>query len=266
MAVWSYLDLAGSPRAAAEFFAFAQGHRIDTLYLGAAGLLPGQGEPLAAFLQEAQHRGLRVSLVLGRDAWTRPEHHGEALAEVRAIGTFARSMRAAGRVAPVSLQLDVEPHALPDWGRNQVRLAGDYLDLVAAARAELQGGLPLDLAIPVWWDQVVLRRQGRKGSLSEWAMGQADVTVLMDYRNQAEGILAGAADGLRLAEGLHRQVVVGLAVHRNREAETARTSFGRKGQGALYRAMDEVDRRLKGRPGYGGFAVFTYEDWCRVGW
>ncbi len=261
MAVWSYLDLAQPGPVQSGFFAFAADHRIRELYLGASGRLPGEAGALGAFIQAAQARGIGVSLVLGRAGWARPDRRPEALAQVRAVRDFARALREAGRAAPAGLQLDVEPYVLPEWERAWPGLAETYLDLLVAVRTELAGELPLQVDLPVWWDQRTIRRAGRSLSLSRAAMEQADQAVLMDYRNRADGILAGARDGLGIARDLGRPVVIGLAVHCGPEPENPRTSFCRLGSRTFLQVLGQVDRRLEGQPGLGGFAVFTYEDW-----
>jgi hypothetical protein len=264
LAVWSYLDLAQPGAVQSGFFAFAAERRIGALYLGASGRLPGESGALGAFIQAAHARGIGVSLVLGRAGWARPERRPEALAQVRAVRDFARALREAGRVPPAALQLDVEPYVLPEWERAWPGLAGSYLELLAAVRAELGGELPLQVDLPVWWDERPIQRGGRTLSLSRAAMEQADQVVLMDYRNRADGILAGARDGLAIARELNRKVVIGLAVHCGPEAENARTSFCRLGSRSFLQVLGQVDRRLEGQPGYGGFAVFTYEDWLEL--
>ena len=259
-AVWTYLDLAPLP-ARAELFAFASGNQVGDLYLGASGLLPRGAEPLAAFLQESHDRSLRVSLVLGRKEWTLPGRRAEAMPAVRAVVAFARAQREAGAGTRVALHLDVEPQALPNWGQDWVELSHQFLDLLEAVKVELNGELPLLVDIPVWWDRRKLERRGRTRPLCAWVMELADQTVLMDYRNETKEILASAEGNLRIAAALGRTVVLGMDVHCGSDAETLATSFCRKGQGALRQAMADVDHALAGRPGYGGLAVFTYEDW-----
>lgn len=261
LAVWSYRDLAGSTREQEAFFAFAARRGLRDLYLGGEGLLPARAEALDHFLEAAQTRGLRVSLVLGRADWTRPAQRATALAALRAVRDFDAAQTRTGRPRLAALQLDVEPHALPDWERDATRLSGQFLDLVEAARLELAGRLPLQVAIPVWWQDRSLRRAGRTRPLSEWAILLSDQTVLMDYRNQVEGILRGAAGPMHSAQALGRPVVVGLALHCDRDAENARTSFCRLGEGALQKAMAQVETRLAKQRVFAGFALFTYEDW-----
>ena len=259
-AAWTYQDPA-SASWQAERFAFAARNRVETLYLGASELLPKGTPALEGFLQEAQDRNLRVVLVLGRNAWLTPEGRAEALAQVQAVLVFARAQREAGRPMPAALQLDVEPQASPHWPKDWVQLAHKYLDLLEAVKGELQGALPLEVAIPVWWDQRKLARRGQTRPLCAWVMVLADRTVLMDYRNQVKEILAGAQGNLRLAASLGRVAVVGLAAHCTHDPDNRTTSFCHKGSHALTKAMAEVDERLAGRAGYGGLAVFTLEDW-----
>ncbi|GLH72934.1 hypothetical protein GETHLI_14360 [Geothrix limicola] len=261
LALWSYRDLAGSEAAQRAFFAFAARRGVRELYLGGADLLPGRAEALGRLLDAAQDRGLRVSLVLGRAAWTRPGQRAALLEALRAVRDFDQARARAGRARLAALQLDVEPHALPDWEREAPKLSGQYLDCLEAARSELTGSLPLQVAIPVWWQDRPIRRGGRTRPLSEWAILLADQTVLMDYRNQVEGILRGAAEPMASAQALGRPVVVGLALHCERDAENAHTSFCRLGEGALQKALRQVEARLSRERAFAGFALFTYEDW-----
>lgn len=264
VAVWSYRALAGDPAEQEAFFRFAGVNRVRTLYLGAGDLLPGQAGSLGDFIREAGSRGLEVDLVLGRDGWFLPGQRDEALAQVRAALAFTRARRREGWGVPAGLQLDVEPHALPQWDGDRAALAAQYLDFLQAVKAELGGELPLLVAIPVWWSGLALDRGGLTRPLSAWVMVLADTTILMDYRNTPQAILASAKPDLVLAAGLGRRVVLGLDAHCDDGPETPATSFCRKGAAALQRAMARVDRRLRGAPGYGGLAVFTYEDWAAL--
>lgn len=263
-AAWTYGNPSDRP-VWAERFAFAARNRVGALYLGASELLPGRAEALADVLQEAQDRQLRVSLVLGRNAWLAPEGRAEAVGQVRAVLAFARAQRLAGRAAPAALHLDVEPQALPGWRKGWVQLSQAYLDLLEAVRGELNGELPLEVDIPVWWDQRKLARGGRSKPLTAWVLALADQTVLMDYRNEVNEILASAKGSLRLAAGLGRPVVLGLATQKTTDPDNPRTSFGPKGRKALLKAMAQVEHDLAGRAGYGGLAVFTLEDWQGLG-
>lgn len=257
VAVWSYRDLAGAEGEQAAFFRFAASHRIGELFLGGVEPLPGGEARWTRFLQEARARGITVSLVLGRTWWLQPARRAEAMAAVRTAAAFCRQ----GPGGPVGLHLDLEPQALPEWDRDRVRLAGDYLDFLEAVRTELGGGPSLTVDIPVWWSRLQVARGGRTRPLSAWVLALADRVVLMDYRNTAEGILAGAAGDLALAAQGGRRVILGLAAHCDRDPETRRTSFCSLGKRALETALADVDRRLAGDRGYGGLAVFTYEDW-----
>ena len=258
-AAWTYRRLADPQWAGC--FAFAARNQVEELYLGGSDLLPGRATALAGFLEEARDRNLRVSLVLGRNAWLSAEGRAEAMAQVQAVLAFTRAQRQANRPAPAALHLDLEPQALPGWHKDWVALSQAYLDLLEAVKGGLNGEVPLAVDIPVWWDQRRLAWRGHTRPLCAWVMTLADRIVLMDYRVETKEILAGAKGNLRLAAAMGRPVVVGLAVHCSSDPDNRATSFCRKGGKALGKAMAEVDHKLAGRAGYGGMAVFTLEDW-----
>lgn len=264
LAVWSYLDLTGSEKEQKAFFAFAARRGIRDLYLGGADLLPRRSEALGRFLEAAENKGIRVSLVLGRAAWTRPDQRAAALEAARAVRDFDQVQARAGRTRLAALQLDVEPHALPDWGRNGTKLSEQYLDLLEAMKLDLGTSLPLQVAIPVWWQERPIKRGGQTRPLSEWAIRLADRAVLMDYRNQADRIIKGADGPLASARDLGKPVVVGLAVHCDKDPENAITSFCRLGEGALLKAMRKSEVRLSRHRAFAGFALFTFEDWITL--
>jgi hypothetical protein len=264
LAVWSYLDLSGSEKEQKAFFAFAAHQGIRDLYLGGADLLPRRAEALGRFLEAAEAKGLQVSLVLGRAAWTRPSQRMAALEAVRAVRDFDQAQARSGRTRLAALQLDVEPHALPDWGKDGTKLSEQFLDLLEAVRSDLGTSLPLQVAIPVWWHERPIKRGGQTRPLSEWAIRLADRTVLMDYRNQADRIIKGADGPLASARGLGKPVVVGLAVHCDKDPDNAITSFCRLGEGALQKAMRKSETRLSRHQAFAGFAIFTFEDWTTL--
>ena len=261
LAVWSYLNLPDSPVDQARLFAFARRNGIGEIYLGGDDLLSGDPLPLAAFLGEAGARGLKVSLVMGDNAWIQPGQRAQALAQVKAVVLFARAQRKQGGFPLAGLHLDIEPYTLPQWRENWAALGSALLDLLEAVKAELGGELELWVDIPVWWDQLELERQGRTRPLCAWVMELAEHTVLMDYRNTPEAILRSAAPNLRLAAGQGRKLILGLDVHCDADPETPQTSFCGRGEQEFRKAMEEVARRLRHRPGYGGLAIFTFEDW-----
>lgn len=261
MAVWSYLDLVGSEAEQKAFFGFAVQHGIRELYLGGAELLPRRAEALRRFLEAAQGQGVRVSLVLGRAAWTRPAQRAAALEAVRAVREFDQAQARRGGVRLAALQLDVEPHTLPDWDKDATKLAGQFLDLVEAMELELAGSLPLQVAIPWWWHNRPIKRTGQTRPLSEWAIRLSDRTVIMDYRNQVDLIQKGALGPLDSARDLGKPVVVGLAVHCDRDPENPSTSFCRLGEGALQKVLRKTEPRLAKQRAFAGFAIFTFEDW-----
>lgn len=260
-AMWAYADLATQAFEREAFFAFAAPRGCPEVFLSASDLLASAPAELGDFIQQAQARGIRVGLLMGRASWSLAAGRGEALARARAARNFAAGLRAAGKSVPSSLHLDVEPHTLPEWNTDFPGTAAQFVDLLEAVKAELGPELPLAVDIPVWWDSRMLTRNGATKSLCEWVIAIADTTVLMDYRDTADAIIASAEAEIAIGRRLGKRVLIGLDAKCGDSSDGPAITFCEEGHALMVQAMATVDDAFRSQASYGGLAVFSYEDW-----
>lgn len=188
---------------------------------------------LAAFIRDANARGIEVWAVAGDRSDVLPESLPAVVARAAAYRAF-NALHPDARLA--GLQLDIEPYLLPG-----ITLAPDYwraryIDTIAAVHRELAGQLPLDLVMPVWWGTHPAWGAPLRDSL---ALPGLSLTV-MNYRTDIDALRAGAMPFL--AWGQEHGVKVAMALEQGRigvnagngRDETRIDYAAVEGQGALW--------------------------------
>ena len=258
LAVYVYTDLATDLNARGAFFAFAKPRNIRSVYLQSAGLLGNAAPALGDLVADAHHRGMAVTLLFGRAEWALTANQATALAYAAQSLSLVTALKAAGQPAPDALQFDVEPYVLPQWTTDLQGTANQYLDLLDALRTQLQGQLPLLVAVPRWLDGDLVTRNGQTRPLSEWVLDAVDGIVMMDYQDGAPSILAGASSELAYASAHGKTVTLALDVQCGSDPSI---TFCEEGQAFMYQQMATVDASARSQSAYQGLGVFNYEDW-----
>lgn len=260
-AVWVYTDVARQLDSRATFFNFAASHQINQVYLSSGNLLRTNQAALASFIAEAKGKNIAVTLLLGEYDWALTANHSRATELVTIAKQFTSGLTAAKKAAPIGIQLDVEPYALPAWDNNMQSTANQFLDMLKKVRKITKGTLPLSVATPFWYDNRIIARNGQSRPLSEWTIDATDATVMMDYRNTASRIISGANTEMAYASTRGKPLTVGVNVKCSSAAGYAETTFCDAGESAMMSAVSEAETALSPYQSFGGFAVFSYEAW-----
>lgn len=215
------------------------------LYVNAYPLV-GRERFLADALGRAADAGLSPQLLLGAPEWcepaTRPWLETSIVAPLRTI--------AGASTAPVTLHLDVEPHATGPLTPEKMR---GYLDTLDWFRASLPG-VSLQVDIPAWYaGQSVDGRDFAKEILQ-----RVDGVTLMAYARTAPQVLADVAPTLEAAAALGKQAMVAV------EAGPQHAAVGLGTQSGVRQFLATLDTRLANTPGYGGCALHDFDAMKRL--
>ncbi len=257
--VYVYSDIATDASARSAFFGFAQRKGLQRMYLETAYLDDGSHAALVDLLGEAETRQIQTTLLYGNQIWALTANHAAALERATQALKLASELHASGKTAPDTIQFDVEPYLLPDWGTDLQGTANQYLDLLDKLHATLAGSLRLTVAIPFWFDSQMITRNGQTRPLSEWVIDATDGTVMMDYRDTAVGLLDCSSSELAYAASKSKSVV--LAVDTMGGSDSGQITFCEEGEAAMEKELATTKAALVNQKGFGGFAVFAYDYW-----
>jgi len=240
-AIWAWSW--GDPDALADHVV-ANG--LDRVYLYAEG---GFGRSVRAAIAALGARGVAVEALGGERRWAIGERGG-MLAFVRSARRYQRHAPADAELA--GIHVDVEPHALRAWRRDE---RGTALALVRALRAgrRAAGPLPFAADIPFWFDGIRLGR-GR-GSLSAAVIAATDATTVMAYRDSGPAVIQVARREVGQAGRAGRETTVGVETG---SAEPEQVTFAEEGRAALIAAIAAIGAAFGPRPGYAGVAIHHY--------
>lgn len=253
-----------SPSERAAFFAFADAHAVRTVYAESEALLDADpaSPALAAFIAEAKTHCIDVELLFGRPSWALAAEHARPVALTQAAVTFTNGLVGA---RPVGVHFDVEPYLVPAWTTDQALVAGQYVDLLAELRAALGAStLRLVVDIAFWFETVSLARNATTRPLDEWVIDAVDVTTLMDYRDTAPAILAGASQEMPYAGTHGKRVVIGVETMCGL-SDGPTVTFCEEGQKTMDTTLAAVAAQYGAAPAFGGFAVHHYVSWKALG-
>jgi hypothetical protein len=239
------------------FFAFAQAHAINTLYLQHS---PQYGEPagfaiLVEFLLQTRAAGIEVTFVAGDPSWALNQHHARAAGLLEETGRLNQRLKAAGAPLVRGVQYDVEPYLLADWKARPGVVEPQYVALVAdlhqAARRE---GVELWLTVPFWFEHHPFGSTTLDRVVSDYVDG----IVVMAYRDTPAGVVKAAERVLDHAAPAGRPVVVAIEINC---AQPAGVALCLASQAQLGQALAELRARLDQFATFSGLAVHQYAYW-----
>lgn len=272
-AIWTWEEdssaMLQQPAVAGHAIAFLKSKSVDTVFLYADAF--DGGNPIVS--DPAQYRrlirrlhasGLRVYALLGSaylrtERYVLPKHHADAVAMLQRVLDYNRTAAPEERFDGVNV--DIEPHILPEWSARKMELLAGFLDmsdaLMRTVRASGQS-LPVGPAIPFWLDGIQLEWKGRRKPVSQHVQDTYDYVALMDYRDRAEGgdgIISHAMDELRYGEAIGRRVLIGVETMPN---AIKKVSFHHLREADLERELGETREAVGTMPSFGGFVVHHY--------
>ena len=272
-AIWTWEEdssaMLQQPAAAERAIAFLKSKSVQTVFLYADAF--GGGNPIVS--NPAQYRrlvrrlhasGLRVYALLGSaylhtERYVLPRHHADAVAMLQRVLDYNHTAAPEERFDGVNV--DIEPHILPEWSARKMELLAGFLDmsdaLMRTVRASGQS-LPVGPAIPFWLDGIQLEWKGRRKPVSQHVQDTYDYVALMDYRDRAEGgdgIVSHAMDELQYGEAIGRRVLIGVETMPN---AIKKVSFHHLGEADLERELGATREAVGSMASFGGFVVHHY--------
>lgn len=252
-----------------EAVEFLRSKGIDTIYLYTdtfrdRSLIQSEPERYRQLIRRLHRDGLRAYALLGSaylhtEEYVLPGRQREALAMLQRVLAYNASAGPDERFDGVNL--DIEPHLLPQWRDDKLTVMRQYLDLgeaLMALKRKSGQALAIGPAIPFWLDGIRLEWHGRNRLASEHVIQIYDYVAVMDYRNRAEGadgIISLAMDEMKYAAHRDRKVVIGVEVTPN---EIDKVSFDGLTEADLERELGLARKAFGGDPAFAGFAIHDY--------
>lgn len=128
---------------------------------------------LARFVRAAAARGIAIDAVEGDPRMVRPDGRTHALARARAIAAYQRAAAPPERLS--TIQYDVEPYLLPEFGADPAATLAAWSTLLRDLAQTL--GAPIDAVIPFW----LLNTPDGAAALDALA-GRLSALTVMAYR------------------------------------------------------------------------------------
>ena len=235
--------------------ALAEQHGITEVYLHANLFFVNERDEsvLVEWIQAARARCIEVELLFGNALWMTPEMRDESVRRTQWTADFAARHPEA---RPSGIHWDLEPQQRETWPDEAARPAilGELLDTLDAMRPiAAAASLPLTLDIGFFLDELTLTRHGRTRPMHEWVIDAVPRVVVMDYRDDAAGMLDMAANELRYASEVNVPII--LAVETREVTEGEYVSFYEEGLTAMNTALRTVRAEERARPAFAGLAI-----------
>ncbi len=254
--------------------AFLHEKRIATVYLYAdayqgRNLIAEQPQLYRRLIRRLRQQGIGAYALLGSaylhtERYVLPAHRKEALAMVQRVLDYNAGSAPDERFDGVNL--DIEPHILPQWGSQRQALLAGLLDLsrdIMTLKRQSGQALAIGPAIPFWLDGITLEWQGKRKPASEHVQDLYDYVALMDYRDHAlgpDGIVSHGADEIAYAKAIGRTVWLGVETLPN---ELKKVSFEHLREADLERELTLAQRSFEDNRAFGGFIIHHYGQYQR---
>ena len=261
--VWNTDALYENAAAQAAFFAFVTAphgkaeRAIGRFYVNGLSLENLAAEKrrrsVRAFLREAHRRGRTIEFLCGDAEWARAERHDEGLAYLKAILSF-NQMASRPDERFDGFQYDVEPYSLPGWPDASLRREFlQFFDKSRQLRDVSRQSLTLGAAIPRWFDDPKLNHLDRE------ILERLDYTVLMDYVDNADSLIADARNEIEYARKIGKKVWIG--VETQKLPDEPKSTFFAAGNAAMEAALTQAASVYRDHSGFGGFALHHWESY-----
>ena len=264
-AMWVWTPVAADSIATTAVIDYALQKGVRTIFLESEALIydadPANGlsqANLAAFIAVANNAEIDVYLLFGYAEWARPANHAEIVALIERAETFATTAAA----KPTGIVVDIEPHALADWGTDTINLANGFLDMLTQVVAATT--LPLYATIPFWYDTVDIERDQVERPLHEWVIDIASGATVMNYRDivaTSDGLAAHGADELNYASSVGKPVIM------NVETQCGlldKTTFCEEGEQGMEDALSEWIQNEAANPSFVGLGIHDYTSYSAL--
>jgi hypothetical protein len=171
-----------------------------------------------------------------------------------------QSLQAAQKPLPTSIQFDVEPYSLPAWESDFNNTADQFIAMYEKLAVALKGTpLGLTACVPRWFDGRNVTRSATSRPLSQWLADTSDRLAIMDYVDNAQSIIADAANEIAYAGKKGREVVVGVETIAGLDPETV--TFAEEGEAAMNDALNQVFTAYKDSTAFVGMAIHHYDSY-----
>ncbi len=134
--LWKSLEVVTSRENRNKFIELCRARNIDKVYCFVSRTkekelyLDRYNLEFAYFTQLCSRNGISVYALMGEPDWITRGYRLEINALLDSYKRFNRNVEAGGGVPFAGMNLDVEPHALPEWQKDKVSLCRDYLSML----------------------------------------------------------------------------------------------------------------------------------------
>ncbi len=224
----------------------------------------------------AHERGYSIHALLGSGSYQAPmysysRYHHKAVGLMDAVIAYNAGSPPVSRFDGVNI--DIEPHWLPDW-HEAPALQVQYFDMLAAMMRRVADSgqrLLVGPAIPRWLDASDECRsiawRGKKKTCAQHVQDITDYVALMDYRDIAEtsiGIIEQAGAEIAYGNRIGKPVVIGVETGQVSSGDPEAITFHEEGRDRMEEELAKVMKAFSGEKAFGGVAVHHYDSWRKM--
>lgn len=242
-------------------FEFLTKNGINEIYLVYA---PEIGkESYRTFIAQAGLSGIRVSLIGAEAEWVLPRGQEGRDAFFAFYEDYQNTAAEAERF--YGMHMDIEPHQLEEWKKDNEGTVKGYCDFVLlAGEVADRTGTILELDIPCWYENHQAKDSGESIPLCDFCVRHADTVLFMSYRDNAQAAAEFADYGIKAGLRYHKKI--SLAFETGKIYEEVNITFDHVGAISLNRELHRLREIMESTfPDLkAGYAVHHYNSWAAL--
>lgn len=202
--IWAWnVDELLNPNATLQF---CKDYKINKIYQDMSDV-QATDAVIRTYTKTLQSNGIEVEWLAGQSTWATTEKQG-CYDEIQKLINYNNSTTDNLEKIKV-IQLDVEPHTLPDFEANRDNIFTSYMEMVENAYDLCkQNNIKLNLCIGSWYETVQYNNTFGSGNVYDFVSAHSDITTLMAYTRMG---YAQAIDyELKHGKKVNKPVVVGF--------------------------------------------------------
>ncbi|RKL67852.1 amidase [Salipaludibacillus neizhouensis] len=214
-----------------------------------------------SFIEKASAKGISIYALDGAPDWVAPKGARNQSKMLSWLENYQQESSTAQAFAGV--HLDVEPYLYSGWSKNQAKTVTAFQSLLTDAKTRTESlGLPLEVDLPFWFDEITYKNSFGKGILAEWVIANMDSVTIMAYRDSAPMIIDIVKNEVAYAGQHGTALVIGVETGQTREGD--RITFYEEGETYMNQQLEMVNNHYANYPGFNGIGIHHVDSWKNI--
>lgn len=191
-----------------DFIDFCQARGINKVFVSINKKVLSSiehAQDLRTFIADLHDADLKVSALMGEPIWVYEKNRQNLIRRIQFVLEY--NTNANDRARFDAIHLDIEPHALAEWGDHKSYLINNLAETITLAKQTVSHGIPkleLEIDLPTFYHKV------DRAALEKIVQNVDLVTVMAYERPTSESVMKSVANIVELVNRMDKKFLIGF--------------------------------------------------------